>query len=76
MASSSHYHYHKDNDDDDFESIFDDFFENSDLIPEPTERKNIFLSTETGKKVTTNSGMIVFLKLQHTLTIYSADGFE
>ena len=42
MASSSHYHYQKDNDDDDFESIFDDIFENFDLIPEPTERKKTY----------------------------------
>uniref|UniRef100_A0A0D3AQ37 DDE Tnp4 domain-containing protein n=1 Tax=Brassica oleracea var. oleracea TaxID=109376 RepID=A0A0D3AQ37_BRAOL len=38
MASSSHYHYLKD-DDDEFDSIFDDYFENPDLIPEPKERK-------------------------------------
>ena len=43
MAFSSHYHYHKD-DDDEFDSIFDDYFEKPDLIPEPKERKkHIFI---------------------------------
>ncbi|XP_033139845.1 putative nuclease HARBI1 isoform X1 [Brassica rapa] len=38
MASSSHYHYHQD-DEDEFDTVFDDFFENSDVIPEQKERK-------------------------------------
>ena len=75
MASSSHYHYHKD-DDADFESPFEENFENYDLIPEPKERKSTFLSREIGKKATVNSRMIILVKLQHTLTIYSGDGFE
>ena len=75
MASSSHYHYHKD-DDNEFDSIFDDLLENLDFIPEPKERKKLFLSRETGKKATTSSGMIILSKLQHTRTIYSGGGFE
>ena len=75
MAFSSHYYYHKD-DDDEFDSIFDDYFENPDLIPEPKERKNVFLSRETGKKATRSSGMITLAILQHTLPSYSGDGFE
>ena len=51
MASSSHYHYHKD-DDAEFESMFEDFLEIPDIIPEPKERKNVFLLRETGKKAT------------------------
>uniref|UniRef100_A0A0D3BEJ6 Myb-like domain-containing protein n=1 Tax=Brassica oleracea var. oleracea TaxID=109376 RepID=A0A0D3BEJ6_BRAOL len=54
-------------DEDEFDSIFDDYFENLDLIPEPKERKNVFLSRETGKKATRSSGMITFAILQHTL---------
>jgi len=75
MASSSHYHYHKD-DDDEFDSIFDDLLENPDFIPEPKERKNVFLSRETGKKATTTFGMIILATLQHIRTICSADDFE
>ena len=51
MASSSHYHYHKD-DDAEFESMFEDFLEIPDIIPEPKERKNVFLLRKTGKKAT------------------------
>ena len=39
------------------------FFENPDLIPEPKEQKNVFLSRETGKKTTINSEMIILVKL-------------
>ncbi|XP_048621605.1 putative nuclease HARBI1 isoform X1 [Brassica napus] len=39
MASSSHYHYHNDDDDDEFETLFEEFFEIPDIIPEPKERK-------------------------------------
>uniref|UniRef100_A0A0D3BTF9 DDE Tnp4 domain-containing protein n=1 Tax=Brassica oleracea var. oleracea TaxID=109376 RepID=A0A0D3BTF9_BRAOL len=74
MASSSHYHYHKD-DDADFETPFEEFFNNYAPIPEPKERKNVFLSRETGKKATKNYGIIIFLKLQHTLTNYSGDEY-
>ena len=52
MASSSHYHYHNDDDDDEFETLFEEFFEIPDIIPEPKERKNAFLSRETGKMAT------------------------
>ena len=62
MVSSSHYHYHK-GDDDEFDSIFEDIYENLDFIPEPKERKNLFLSRETGKKATTTSGIIILATL-------------
>ena len=75
MTSSSHYHYHKD-DDADFESPFEEFFNNYAPIPEPKERKNVFLSRETGKKATRSSGMITLAILQHILPSYSGDGFE
>ncbi|XP_018487830.2 uncharacterized protein LOC108858395 [Raphanus sativus] len=39
MASSSHYHYHREGDKDAIDTVFDDLFENTDVIPEPKERK-------------------------------------
>ena len=75
MASSSHYHYHKDNDDE-LDDIFEDLFEDFDFNPTPKERKNEFLSRDTGRKAIRSSGMIILAKLQHTRTIYSGDGFE
>ena len=51
MTSSSHYHYHKE-DDAEFEALFEELLEIPDIIPEPKERKNVFLSRETGKKAT------------------------
>ena len=77
MASSSHYHYHNNDDnDDEFESVFEDLLEIPDSILEPKERKNVYLSRETGKKAIESSGMIIFRKLQHIRPIYSGDGFE
>ena len=75
MASSSHYHYHKD-DDAEFETPFEEFFENYAVIPEPKEGKNVFLLRQNGKKATINSGMIILVRRQHTLTIYFRHGFE
>ena len=75
MASSSHYHYHKD-DEDDLDTVFDDSFESEDLVPEPKERKNVFLLRETEKKATRSCGMIILATLQHIRTIYSTDGFK
>ena len=75
MASSSHYHYHKD-DDAELESMFEEFLEIPDIIPEPKERKNVFLLRETEKTVTRSFGMIILAKLKHSRTIYSGDGFE
>ena len=74
MASSSHYHYHN-GDDDELDTVFDDIFEDADFIPEPKERKNVFLSRDTERKATTSFGMIIFATLQHTRTICSGDGF-
>lgn len=76
MASSSHYHYHREGDKDAIDTVFDDLFENTDVIPEPKERKNVFLLRETGKKATTNSGKIILVKRQHTTTVYFGAGFE
>ena len=77
MASSSHYHYHQDNDDDiDLDTPFEEFFNNYAPIPEPKERKNVFLSTDTRRKATINCGMIIFLKLRRTREIYFGNGFE
>ena len=52
MASSSHYHYHKD-DDAELESMYEEFLEIPDIIPEPKERKkHIFIerNREDGHK--------------------------
>ena len=76
MTSSSHYHYHKDDDDDDLDTPFEEFLNNYAPIPEPKERKNVFLSRDTEKKTTTGFGMIILARIQHTLPVYSGDGFK